>query len=223
MGIIELRNNVFRAIATVNTIEDYFRVKKELKELIQDSRYTDEEDKKIINKMLSDKYNSLENENTESYNALLEKKRVLDESVYSRDNDKIDMSQVDMSVMRILSEINPLIRDKNNTMAIGQAKNILKSYSSNGRVNAMAILKLYSTNSEVSKIINTNIKELAIQSSKSEEENKFDKTRAERIDITKSDITKTYTDGFKLRNSEKRTGKTYLKNDTVMSGSAFDN
>lgn len=210
MGIIQLRNNVFSIINKVSSLEEYKKAKEEFENLCNDSRYVDEEDQKRLFNMLQDKYNVIYENMNAKYDRLLQEKQEKESEIYDNTKDNIDYNKVEMSSIKLINELLPIINSTNGNK-VGIANNIIKSYSESNQVNALAVLRACALNNNISEIILESNRQIALNNSKSLEEKLFDKYKAKTLEEINKKLAEAYSKCHLMRVNKRISEKANIR------------
>lgn len=194
MGIIELRNNVFKKINGVKNISDYMEANRLFKELVKNPMYNDEQDKQQLKKMLNEKLDLVTSSNEAEFNKLLQQKKEIQNRLFTG---KTDYDELEIN--KLASQIRLRINFNENR---GFNQRIFDEYI-NSRTGALALLKLSSDRS-VLDMLTQRQKDTILKNSQSVEEIQFNTQKQKDLDNISKKLANVYSEGHLLRESVKR-------------------
>lgn len=194
MGIIELRNNVFKKINGVKNIADYMEANRLFKELVKNPMYEDEQDKQQLKKMLNKKLDLVTSSNEAEFNKLLQQKKEIQNRLFTGKTN-YDESKINKLASQIRLRIN-----FNESRGFNQS--IFDEYI-NSQAGALALLKLSSDRS-VLDMLTQRQKDTILKNSQSVEEIQFNTQKQKDLDDISKKLANVYSEGHLLRESVKR-------------------
>ena len=194
MGIIELRNSVFKKINGVKNIADYREANKLFKELVKNPMYKDEQDKQQLKKMLKEKLDLVTSSNEAEFNKLLQQKKEIQNRLFTGKTN-YNESEINKLASQIRLRIN-----FNESRGFNQS--IFNEYI-NSQTGALALLKLSSDRS-VLDMLSQRQKDTILKNSQSVEEIQFNTQKQKDLDDISKKLANVYSEGHLLRESVKR-------------------
>ena len=194
MGIIELRNNVFKKINGVKNIVDYMGANRLFKELVKNPMYNDEQDKQQLKNMLNEKLDLVTSSNEAEFNKLLKQKKEIQNRLFTGKTN-YNESEINKLASQIRLRIN-----FNESRGFNQS--IFDEYI-NSQTGALALLKLSSDRS-VLDMLSQRQKDTLLKNSQSVEEIQFNTQKQKDLDNISKKLANVYSEGHLLRESVKR-------------------